>query len=314
MITSTGFGHAGYYFARALQELGHKVPYRDPKAPVEINWAHPIYWDWSSQDSYRIGYTPWESSGIPSPWIQPMKNVDEVWTPSPLIARWFEEAINTPVKVYEHGVDGRLWRTRLREPQDKIKFLHIGEPAPRKGGQLALDAFRKAFGDSNKVSLTIKAYHYNTTRTDGGSHPDRYSNVSLNCRDILDSELVDMVRNHDVLVYPGYGEGFGLIALQAIATGMPVICTSAWAPYKKYILPELRLDSKLIDSPWPQIHPGKMFEPDADQLVDLYKYAASHIERLADKAYAQAGVVRDRYDWRTLTADAFGPVVKKFSQ
>lgn len=316
MITSTGFGHAGYYIARALQNIGHEVPYRDPSAPVEFNWAHPVYWEWSSSTSHHIGYTPWESSTVPETWIKPMMAADELWTPSPLIARWFEETLDKPVKVYEHGVDGGLWRVRHRKPADKIKFLHIGEPAPRKGGQLAFDAFRQAFGDSDKVSLTIKAYNYNSIRAEDirGGSPAGFNNVSLNHRDIMDSEMVDLVRNHDVLVYPGYGEGFGLIALQAMATGMPVICTSAWAPYKKYILPELRLDSKIVDSPWPQIHPGKMFKPDADHLVDLYRYAADHIEELADKAFTRSGAVRQRYDWEKLTSEAFDPVVKKVTE
>lgn len=312
MIRSTGFGNVGYYVTRTLQALGHKVPFRDPAAPVELNWAHPTNWEWSSKDQYKIGYAPWESNVIPKDWIAPMRAADEVWTPSPLVARWFEDATNRSVKVYEHGIDMDLWKLRKRKQGDKIKFLHIGEPAPRKGGQLALDAFRDAFGDSKAVSLTIKAYHYNTIRGPGGSHPDRYSNVLLDRRDVGDTELVDIVRNHDVLVYPGYGEGFGLIALQAMATGMPVICTSAWAPYKKFILPDLRLSSKVIDSPWPEMHPGKVFEPDRDQLVEMYRSIAADFDNISDKAYLTADIVRKTYDWKKLTADAFDPIVKKF--
>lgn len=312
MITSTGFGHAGYYFTRSLQEIGYQVPYRDPEAPVEINWAHPTRWEWSAKGKYHIGYTPWESSGLKPGWKEPMKYVDELWTPSPLIARWFEEAVGRDVHVYQHGIDPEIWRARKRQPIDKVKFLHIGEPAPRKGGQLALDAFREAFGDSRDVSLTIKAYNYNTTKGPGGHHPHKHSNVDLNTRDVMDTELVDIVRNHDVLVYPGYGEGFGLIALQAIATGMPVICTSSWAPYKKFILPELRLRSTLGESPWPEMHPGKMFEPDYEQLVDLYRHVYNNFATLSDKAFKQTPSVVKAYDWKQLTSSAFDHISQRF--
>ncbi len=57
-----------------------------------------------------------------------------------------------------------------------------------------------------------------------------------------------MYHQHDVMIYPTYGEGFGFIPFQALATGMPVISTHEWADYKKYLGP-LKLNSTLIDSP-----------------------------------------------------------------
>jgi len=307
MIRSTGFGNAGYRLTRALQDLGHDVPFRDPTASVEINWAHPSNWIWSSKDSYKIGYTPWESSVVPPKWLPYMKSVDELWTTSPLMARWINDATGIEAKVLQHGIDADLWRPRRRLAGDKVKFLHIGEPAPRKGGAMAIEAFRNVFGSGEEVSLTIKAYNYVAVNT-------AYNNIILDKRDVVDSELADIVRNHDVLVYPSYGEGFGFIPLEAMASGMPVICTSAWAPYKKFLQPPLRLSSKLVDSPWPNMHPGHMFEPDISSLEAAYRYSVLHFDNVASKAYDSVPSLVKAYDWTKLVSDAFEPVIKKLEK
>jgi glycosyltransferase involved in cell wall biosynthesis len=107
----------------------------------------------------------------------------------------------------------------------------MGEPAPRKGGQMVFDTFSEVFGINENATLTIKAHGYNTVR---GRRIYQTSEASPNSRSLeLDTyQLVDLVQRHDVLLYPSYGEGFGLIPLQAMVTGMPVVCTGAWAPYK----------------------------------------------------------------------------------
>jgi glycosyltransferase involved in cell wall biosynthesis len=50
-------------------------------------------------------------------------------------------------------------------------------------------------------------------------------------------ELVNLYHRHHVLIYPTWGEGFGFIPAQALASGMPVITTYPWAEYKEFIGP-----------------------------------------------------------------------------
>lgn len=317
---SNGYGYAGYNMVRSLQKLGHSVPFQSPEAPVEIFFSQPEWFEFTSDEKYHIGYTPWESTSLPPGWLEGFTSCDEVWTPSPLIARWFEEAgVRSGVKVYEHGIDP-VWRPKRRNPDsDKIRFLHHGEPAPRKGGQMAVEAFRAAFGNRTDVHLTIKAHSYNTTRVfnsrgsiEGLPH-NIYNNVSLITADYdIESQLVPLYHESDVVVYPSFGEGFGLIPLQAMGTGAVTICTEAWAPYKRFILPELRLSSSLGDSPWPDMHPGRVFWPDRDHLVELYRYAAENISTLRDQAYTNSFKVHNEYDWVKLTESAFDHIVKMF--
>jgi len=324
--THNGFGVAGYGVSSSLQRLGHEVPYQDPTAPVEIAFCQPTYDEWSGKKAYRIQYTPWESTELPAGWLEGFKKVDEVWTPSPLVAQWYEDAGVKGVHVYEHGIDP-VWFGARHERQRKdgpLNFMHHGEPAFRKGGQEALDAFRKVFGDSKDVHLTFKSWGHSRVRAmedvyehgepvNVGAPDEVYPNVSIIRQDVPEANMISLYSQADVMVYPGWGEGFGLIPLQGMAAGMPVICTEAWAPYADLLVPELRLGSTLVDSPWPEVHPGKMFQPDFDQLCEMYEYVYDNYDEVAQTAYTKSYAVELVYDWDTLTSEAFLPIFKKFS-
>lgn len=313
-ITNHGYGVAGFGMVRALQDIGIQVPFQDPTAPVEIAFCQPMLWQWSNPDAYHIGYVPWESTDLPPGWLEVMKTADEIWTTSPWCKRVYEQHGLENVKVFLHGVDIASeigWKRKRRRPgtDRPLRFLHMGEPAPRKGGQMAYDAFREAFGESDEVSLTIKSHGWQTVRG------QNMSNVKVITDEFDTYQLIDLVHRHDVLVYPSYGEGFGLIPLQALATGMPTICTEAWAPYKWHLLPELRLPSTLTQSPWPDIHPGKMYEPDFEALK-WTMYACADREtytQFSARAYrASFDVARD-FDWIQLATNATAHLRDKFS-
>jgi glycosyltransferase involved in cell wall biosynthesis len=141
---------------------------------------------------------------------------------------------------------------------------------------------------------------------------EMYSNIKLDERDLEDNELLDLYYKHDVMIYPTYGEGFGFIPFQALATGMPVISTYDWADYKKYLGP-LKLNSTLIDSPWDIMHPGKVYKPDKNHLVSLIEDAAVNFKAYSGYYYAQSTEIHKEYNWDQLTNKAFEEVFKKIS-
>jgi glycosyltransferase involved in cell wall biosynthesis len=314
--TTVGYGEAGYNICKSLVELGHRVPFDNPDAPVQMSFVQPEYYGFYDHQ-YKIGYTPWESTDIPEFWLEHMDQCDEIWATSEWVRDVYRShGLTKPLFVYEHGVD-KIWTPRKRNRHDVLRFLHVGEPAPRKDAQLALDVFREAFGDSKDVHLTIKAHNTNTTRVRDrmGSiicTPDQLPNVTVTTKELTREEMVSLYHQHHVLVYPSWGEGFGFIPAQALATGMPTICTAEWAPYKDY-LGDLALDSRYVDSPWEHTHPGKVTEPDADHLYQMYMKAYEDFENQSDAFYNQAEAFRTRYDWVNLTEKAFDHIVKKFS-
>ena len=316
--SSNGYGYAGLNIVNSLKELGHNVPYSYPKAPVQLNFAQPEHFK-MHRGQYQIGYTPWESTKIPDRWKNMLDHCDEIWTTSDWCANVFEDNGYKNIKVYPHGIEN-IWKPKRRKPSDKIKFLHIGEPAPRKAGQMVVDVFTELYGNDPKYSLTIKAYKSSTLRVYNnyidkeiiGLPHNTFNNINLITDDLTDLELVKLYHDHDVLVYPSYGEGFGFIPLQALATGMPTICTSSWAHYQKYLGP-LKLKSDLVDSPWAFPHEGQLFEPDRKHLVELMKDVVFNFNAYSGYYYAQANKVHQEYNWLELTKNSFDHIFKKFN-
>jgi glycosyltransferase involved in cell wall biosynthesis len=126
--------------------------------------------------------------------------------------------------------------------------------------------------------------------------------------------LVKLYHDHDVLVYPSFGEGFGLIPLQAMVSGLPVICPPGWAPYADLLAGSLSLPARLVPSPWPDVHPGNMYRPSAEHLAEMMELCADRAmyHWLAAGAYARSFEVEARHDWLTLTRDAFNHIFEMF--
>lgn len=318
---SNGYGLAGYNMVFSLSELGHEVLFRERDAEVEIAFCQPEWAMWSNPDAYHIQYTPWESTVLPDGWLDYFNQADELWTPSPVIAEWYRDAgVTSEVKVYEHGIDHR-WSPG--EPKSKIDgkfvFLHHGSPAPRKGAQDAVNAFLELYDGDPNMLLVLKSHGVTEARIldkAGNIVGDIYNhpNIKVIERVMELDELIDLYRSVDCMIYPGYGEGFGFIPLQALATGLPVICTEAWAPYRRFLDPRLSLGSTLVESPWPQLHQGKMFQPSYDDLKASMGTAVRDIDSLKADAMAKVDLVHKEYDWKTLTEEAFAPIVEKFTK
>lgn len=319
LVRNVGYGVAGYNVVTSLQALGHKVPFKSASAPIHLDFCQPKFW-FKERTGYHIAYVPWESTALPEGWTQAFNSADEVWTPSPIIADVFaKNGVVVPIHVYEHGVEPVWFESRRKKPRGRIlKFLHMGEPAPRKGAQMAMEVFREVFGKQEDVSLTIKAHGSSAVRIKNRRGeiqglPTKHNNVFVDTMVYPPDELVNYINTFDVLVYPSYGEGYGLIPLQAMALGKPTICTTAWAPYKTHILPGLGVSSGLHRSPWPHVHPGEMWWPSRESLADCYKNVYEKFDTYQNAALDESHKIERKYDWLSLTEKAFQHLENKFA-
>lgn len=291
---ANGYGYATKMMLQSIQELGHEVKRNDETADAEIWFDQPWHWEFAD-GPYKIGYHPWESTALQDGWVEKMNTADEVWTPSPLIAKLYKEhmGVEPPVFVYEHGVDD-IWSPAKRTVDDKFRFLHIGAESARKGQREAMSAFRAAFPKNPDVELNLKMIS-------NGWNISGIWRINFYNQKMPISQLVNMMHENHVYVYPSWGEGFGLTPLQAMATGMPTITCPSWAPYADLLNPDLSIDSTWVPSPWPEIHPGQMLKPNEDELVDRMRYAYNNYDEVHADAQHRATRVRARYDWKELT-------------
>jgi glycosyltransferase involved in cell wall biosynthesis/tetratricopeptide (TPR) repeat protein/predicted O-methyltransferase YrrM len=184
---------------------------------------------------------PWEYGRLPRAWIEPiLTTVDEVWAYSRSVLRAYV-ASGVPearVMLVPPGVDPDLYRPGL-DPlplptQKKIKLLFVGGTIPRKGFDLLLTAYRKAFTRADDVCLVVKDMGVGTFyqgQTAGNlieqlrSDPNTPEIVYLT-DDLAEKDLARLYASCDTLVHPYRGEGFALPVLEAMACGKPVVVTS----------------------------------------------------------------------------------------
>ena len=122
--------------------------------------------------------------------------------------------------------------------------------------------------------------------------------------------MVQLYYNHDVLVYPSEGEGFGLIPLQALATGMPTISTGRWCSYEKYLGSNV-IESKLGKTQHTGYHTGEVILPEFDSLVELMRKVYEDIDNQCDFYYKQAPQVIKEYNWQKQCDKMLNGLIKR---
>lgn len=117
-----------------------------------------------------------------------------------------------------------------RLPRDSFRFFNVALLSEKKGHRDLLEAFSRAFQGDSKIRLTI-----------GGDGDIKQSLIEL-ARDlgigeqvdflgILDrgSVRVEMLRSN-AFVLPSHYETFGVVAIEALSCGLPVIATRCGGP------------------------------------------------------------------------------------
>lgn len=293
-----GYGYAAVCTIRALQRKGLKVTYDSDTTKVHISFIQPEFYS-GLYDQYRIGYTPWESTVVPDSWIPTMKSVNEMWTTSTFCKEVFESyGINA--EVVPHGIDNEVYPIIDRSLADRFVFFHIGGPTERKGGQKVVDAFLKIFDNAKypDVYLLMKSNGPSEARWrkndvymgNVASHPK----IQVITAALDEDGLSKLYGIGHCMVYPTNGEGFGLIPFQAIATGMPTICTNATA-CADYAPMSIPLDYKWVDGTG--VHLGQWAEPDFDDLCDKMLYAYESWETEKKRAMQSARIIQETQSW-----------------
>lgn len=128
--------------------------------------------------------------------------------------------------TYE-GVDAKLLQDRAKSSPKKADkdpyFLYVGNAYPHKNLNMLVAGFAKYKGPQRLVLVGAEDYFYRRLKqlvtSIGLSHRVEFFG-SAN-----DTELHQLYRGADALVFPSLMEGFGLPALEALALGTRVLCS-----------------------------------------------------------------------------------------
>lgn len=97
-----------------------------------------------------------------------------------------------------------------------------------KGGLEVVNAYERIRKEYDDVELTvITALHM--LRDSDRNRMSSISGLQLMDAKLNEKEMAEIYHAHDVLVLPTYREGFGLVLVEALSWGMPIICTDQYA-------------------------------------------------------------------------------------
>ena len=303
-------------------DAGHNVVLCAPDAqpfPLEtpvVSHSWPPVFDPGS-DGPTVVILPWEFGAPPREWVdQIRRKVDRVWVPSDYVRRGYieggipagiVETVPNAADLSSFTPEGDVYPLPRRAG---TTFLFVGGTTWRKGADVLIEGWRRAFGPEDDVQLVVKdfgtggAYRNQTMgeqirqiAASGQTAPIVYIDDDLPFDD-----LPKLYRAADVGVLPYRAEGFCLPALEAMACGVPVIHNGegptsefvgdagGWAlPAKRVPLPDnIQLPELSI--------PGWVHEVDPDDLAErLRSVAADAADR---RARGQRGVAQAAgYTW-----------------
>lgn len=302
-----------------------EVVENSPFAKFQMFYMEPEWYDLRSMKNlrspdfqkhydhqYKIIGTHLEADRVWSHWINTMNSVDEIWVGNDFAKNAvLNSGIKTPTYVFEHGIDD-MWKPRKRGKNNKIRFLHIDSGSPRKRADLVEKAFISLFEGNHNVELTLKYHSHESPQSFSVMKlfNQNYDNVNKIYKTISQEEMVDLFYQHDVLVYPSEGEGFGFIPLQALCTGMPVISTGRWCSYEKYLGGNI-IDSKMGKTSYTGYFEGDVVLADFNSLVEHMKNVYENIDSQCEYFFNQSEIVYNEYNWNTRVKEFMTDFVKR---
>ena len=186
-------------------------------------------------------------------------------------------AARSSVDVIPYGVDTTRFvpdAGRRSPPGSKLQLLFVGRINQRKGIKYLLEALRLL--NSSEVHLTVCG------RVVDGLELFRSFGGQVEVRPSVSSaELVAAYQSADMFVFPSVAEGFGLVLLEALSCGLPILSTTRTAA------PDL-IENGVQ---------GFVVEPRRPDLIaDRIDWALNHRAEVAEMGH-RARVCAEQFTW-----------------
>lgn len=224
---------------KTLQELEKNS--LDDLPEVQVRHSYPPLWDWPVSDNTKVIYIqPWEYPKALFEWQYKFETfADAVIVPSNYCKQVFLKGGIKPSKIHvlPNGYDEEIFNTQPGDSVEqfginpnKFNFIYVGNSQWRKGLDILLNVWAKAFSKADNARLIIK----DSPRIYGKTNiiPEIVKlQYKTGCADIIyiddelsANEMANLYKASKVLVHPYRAEGFAMHVQEAAACGcVPII-------------------------------------------------------------------------------------------
>jgi glycosyltransferase involved in cell wall biosynthesis len=217
-----------------------------PTAPKIFSATVPI--SYINHPGKKILYTMIETSEtIHKDYRDRLNLFDEIWVPTKYGKRILENnGVHPRILVMPLGVDTKRYGPNTGYMDfgslRKFKFLSVFRWSYRKGIDILLRSYMEEFSGEEDVSLLlvsraietpgnekgmkVMVEDFNNIKQDVNKPEEDLPHVALYSKNIPEKDMPKVYGSADAFVLISRGEGFGLIYLEAGATGIPVIASN----------------------------------------------------------------------------------------
>ena len=256
-INQLGYGITGLNLAKALSKI-HEVSLWPISAPQVTNqldadlvsamisnsnlpdFSAPCIRIWHQHDmsqfvgdGLKIGFPIFELDVFTEIEKHHLEHVDKIF----VCSKWAKDIILKEISIEEKdvhviplGVDGTIFQTQSRDVS-KTVFFNCGKWEVRKGHDVLVDAFNKAFNDDDDVELWMMCDNPFYSPDEQKEWEQLYSNSKMGSKirtiNRLDTqeEVYNIMSSTDCGIFPSRAEGWNLELLEMMSCGKHVIAT-----------------------------------------------------------------------------------------
>lgn len=194
-------------------------------ASIAIAYGLPRDMAWLKNYRYKIAGLVCET-GLVNGELEKIRDCgpDEIWVPSKFCLDEFQRAGFTKLALIPHGIDPVPEYKGSEKPFNKVlmifnSYKSFNYHVDRKGIREVLSAWKDITG-VELVLRTKKAYYY-----------DQYALDNVRFIEDRVPDLGTLYDQVDAVLCPSKAEGFGLVGLDALARGIPLISTKTGNDY-----------------------------------------------------------------------------------
>lgn len=276
-------------------------------ADFAVRLSQPDSFDSMPKGVVKVGWSLWEYDTLPGNW-----KLGIARTPINFVSCKHNKALIDQVTprgaiIIKLGINPETYFYKTQEKSNSFTFIISGTLYARKNPEMVYRVFQELFANKTDTKLIIKSterFPVNLSST---------NNITVINNIWPTNKMVELLRTGDCFVYPTQGEGFGLCPVEAMAVGLPVICTD-WSGPTEYLNDKFayRLSYKMATCTL-EGRDGQYgyAVPDRNHLAELMWYAYTHQDEVRKKGKLAAEYVSNNLTWEH-TANRIMCVLDRF--